>query len=97
MTPSVERQPVPRAALRVKVFRPVWLDTADGRTRAHVINLSAIGACLHARCAHPVWSGVALELNGELISGRVTWTDGDRCGVKFAQPLRADALAVLAT
>ena len=96
MSTPTQRLLIPRAATRVKVFRPVWLDTADGRTRAHLINLSAIGACLHAPCAHPVWSAVVLELNGERVNGRVTWTEGRRCGVKFAQALTAGALASLA-
>lgn len=89
------RTSTPRAALRHKVFRAAWLDTAGGRTRAHVLNLSELGACVHARCAHPVWSAVTLDIAGRRIDGRVTWTADDRCGVKFTRPLApAELLAM---
>lgn len=90
----VERAAVARAAPRLKVFRPAWLQTADGRYRAHVLNLSPIGACLHARCRHRVWSAVTLQLGERTVEARVTWFDGERCGVKFASPLSADEMAV---
>lgn len=86
---------VPRAAPRRKVFRPVWLDTGSGRHRAHILNLSAIGACVHARAVHRVWSGVTLQIGEQGIAGRITWADGERCGVKFARalsPAELDAL-----
>jgi hypothetical protein len=86
------RAPTPRAAPRRKLFHPGWLDTADGRHRAHVLNMSAIGACVHARCVHRVWSSVTLQLDALTMMGRVTWADGERCGVKFARPLTASEL-----
>ncbi|MDB5695061.1 MAG: Pilus assembly protein PilZ [Sphingomonas bacterium] len=86
------RPPTPRAAVRRKLFHPAWLDTADGRHRAHVLNMSAIGACVHARCVHRVWSGVTLQLDELTLKGRVTWADGERCGIKFVYPLAAKEL-----
>ncbi|HEU0045278.1 PilZ domain-containing protein [Sphingomonas sp.] len=81
------RPQTPRAATRRKVFSPAWLDTVDGRYRAHLLNLSAIGACVHARCTHRVWSGVTLRIGDRMVEARVTWVMGERCGVKFTQPL----------
>jgi hypothetical protein len=82
----------PRAQPRRKVFSPVWLDTASGRHRAHLLNLSAIGAGVHARCDHRAWSRVTLGTDGHAIEARVTWAEGERCGVKFLRPLTADEL-----
>ena len=89
------RVPTPRAAPRRKLFRPAWLETADGRHRAHILNLSTIGACVHARCVHRVWSGVTLQLGERAVKGRVTWADGERCGIKFVQPLQPAELDAL--
>lgn len=84
-----ERSPVSRAQPRRKVFSPAWLDTADGRHRAHILNLSTIGACVHARCAHRVWSQITLHVGDHAMAARITWADGERCGVKFIRPLNA--------
>ena len=86
---------VPRAAPRRKVFRPAWLETGNDRHRAHILNLSAIGACVHARAVHRVWSGVTLQIGEQALAARVTWADGERCGVKFARALSPTELDAL--
>ena len=79
----------PRALPRRKVFEPIVLRIGEDSHRAHMLNLSAGGACLHARCAPKVWTVVAIEFAGRVLDGRVSWVAGDRCGVRFTSPLSA--------
>ena len=79
--------PAPRALPRSKTFEPVVLRVADVDHRAHMLNLSVGGACLHARCSLAIWNHVVIDIAGRSLSGRVSWVAGDRCGVRFTNPL----------
>ena len=79
--------PAPRALPRRKVFEPIVLTVRGEAHRAHMLNLSAGGACLHTRCTLKVLDAVAIEFGGRLLDARVSWTAGDRCGVRFTKPL----------
>lgn len=92
---AAARAPVARAAQRTKVFRQIWLETSAGSFRAHVLNVSPIGACVHARCQHRAWSGVVLRAGELAVEGRVTWTNQDLFGVKFLQPLSSADMQAL--
>lgn len=93
---SIDRAPLPRAVPRRKTFEPVVLRIADAAHRAHMLNLSVAGACLHARCTLRVWGTVSVDVRGRTLPGRVSWIVGDRCGIRFTTPLTAaevDAIA----
>lgn len=76
-----------RVAKRVKVFRPIALQMSGGIHKAHVLDLSATGARLHADCPHRAWSSVTLHCEDLDVSGRVVWTKGLVFGVKFLRTL----------
>jgi hypothetical protein len=95
MRAATTRTQIPRAAPRRKVFHPATLETADGRQRAHLLNLSAVGACLHVQAGVRIWSAVVIQAAGQTVAARVTWADGQRCGVKFVTPLDAATLAAM--
>ena len=77
----------PRVLPRRKTFEPVVLTVGDTTHRAHMLNLSAGGACLHARCTVSIWNSVVIALHGRELHGRVSWVAGDRFGVRFVAPL----------
>ena len=52
--------PIPRAVPRRKTFELVGLALENICHRAHMLNLSAGGACLHARCTLRVWQTVTV-------------------------------------
>lgn len=80
----------PRGQPRRKTFLPVTLSIGDQRYRAHMLNLSTGGACVHvARAPLRVWHAVGVEVAGRAMPGRLSWVDGERCGVRFAVPLTA--------
>lgn len=92
---SAPDAPAPRGMRRRKTFCPVTIEVGDTRQRAHMLNLSEGGACLHVRGSLRVWSGVGVELDGQLVPARVSWAAGDRCGVRFLQPLTPAAVEAL--
>ena len=87
--PAGEPAPANRALPRRKTFEPVVLRVAEVAHRAHMLNLSVGGACLHARCALAIWDTVVIQVAGRSLPGRVSWVAGDRCGVRFTRPLTA--------
>lgn len=87
---------VPRAVPRRKTFELVGLQLDAVCHRAHMLNLSAGGACVHARCTLRVWQTVTVTVRGRVLPGRISWIAGDRCGVRFTTALSAaevDAIA----
>ena len=87
----------PRMPPRRKTFEPVTLRIGNDAHRAHMLNLSAGGACLHTRGAVRVWQVVAFEVAGRTLDGRVSWVAGDRCGVRFVTPLTVEDLDDIAS
>lgn len=86
-----------RAKPRLKLFHPTELRDAEGAVqRAHLLDLSATGALVHA--AEPPASDTTVQLlvDGALRAARVMWTDGRRFGLHFRLPLSdAQVSAVL--
>lgn len=91
-----DQAPVPRAVARRKTFEPIVLDLAGTKVRAHMLNLSTGGACLHSRCTLRAWQTVSIEVRGRVVRGRVSWIAGERCGVRFVQPLTASEVDAIA-
>lgn len=79
----------PRAVPRRKTFELVALEVDGGTYRAHMLNLSLGGACLHSQCALKAWKRVVVDVRGRKLEGRISWVAGDRFGVKFTAPLTA--------
>ena len=80
----------PRHEPRRKIFRVVAIEADRAIHRAHMLNVSTGGACLHARLSLRPWQTVTVDIDGQLVPARVSWTAGDRCGVRFLEPLTAD-------
>ena len=83
---------IQRARQRRKLFQPAELDTAAGRVRIHLIDLSECGAQLHSATPPPVGSFVSLNAGSVRRSARVAWARGTRCGIAFVLPLSAAQL-----
>ena len=87
--PAADAGETPRHQPRRKTFRVVAIEVDRVSHRAHMLNLSTGGACLHARLSLRPWQTVGGDLDGRLLPARVSWTAGDRCGVRFLEPLTA--------
>lgn len=76
-----------RATPRYKLFQPGAMGTAGGAVRAHLLNVSAGGAMLHAPDA-PV-KGALLNIccGGVMHAARVAWVRAPKFGVSFVCPL----------
>lgn len=77
-----------RAKPRSKLFQPTELrDAAGTPRRAHLLDMSATGALVHA--AEPPGPGdtVQLVLAGVARTAQVMWTEERRFGVRFRMPL----------
>lgn len=86
-----------RETPRLKLFEPTELNGPQGRVRAHLLDLSATGALVHA--AQPPRPGdhVQVRIAGALRYSRVMWVDDRKFGVAFRLPLAsADIDTVLA-
>jgi hypothetical protein len=88
-------QPVDRAAPRHKTFEPTTLFTATGEVRAHILNLSATGALIHAADAPGRGERCTVVLAGREIAAEVMWVEGARFGIAFRGALMPDELARL--
>lgn len=77
-----------RTQPRRKTFHPVVLRIGDDRHRAHMLNLSTGGACIHAgRAPLQLAHSVRVEVGGWTLPARVSWIAGERCGIRFLKPL----------
>lgn len=80
-----------RGKPRLKLFQPTEMRDTGGETRrAHLLDLSATGALVHASDPPAAGGGVQLLLDGAFRAGEVMWADGRRFGLRFRAPL-ADA------
>lgn len=85
-----------RVLPRRKTFAPVALEVDANCYRAHMLNLSAGGACLHSHCTLRAWTKVVVDVRGRKLEGRVSWVAGDRFGVRFTTPLTAAEVDLIA-
>lgn len=85
----------PRHMPRRKTFRLVAIEVDRACHRAHMLNLSTGGACLHARLTLRAWQTIGVDLDGRMLPARVSWTAGDRCGVRFLEPLTVEEVDAL--
>lgn len=77
-----------RAAPRIKTFQPAEMSHGMGEPlRVHLLNLSTGGALVHASTAPAIGQEVRLTCGIPLGSARVQWTEGNRFGVRFADPI----------
>lgn len=84
-----------RAAARRKVFLPAELILDGMVSRVHLLNLSCIGALLHA--GDPPQTGALVTIRRAEVcwSARVVWRSGTRFGVAHAQAFSQDAVEAL--
>lgn len=84
-----------RIATRHKVFLPAELSSPAGRTRAHLLNLSATGALLHADAPPANGATVQLHCGTAAWSVRVVWAAEKRFGVVHVTRLTTAAVDAL--
>lgn len=84
-----------RAAVRHKTFEPTTMVTASGELRAHILNVSATGALIHAPGAPARGERCSIVLVGRKIAAEVMWVDGARFGIAFRGALMPDELSRL--
>lgn len=77
---------------RLKLFEPTEMEGPGGPARAHILDLSATGALVHAARPPAVGEHVQLRVAGILRYSRVMWVDDQRFGVAFRLPLAGDEL-----
>ncbi|MBC9030813.1 PilZ domain-containing protein [Sphingomonas sp. JC676] len=77
----------PRGAPRRKAFQCITIGTAEGDTRAHILDLSRSGARMHASARLEVGASVMLSSEVFLIKGRIVWTKKHIFGVHFEQSI----------
>ena len=82
-----------RAAPRHKTFEPITLVAADRELRAHVLNVSATGALIHAPGGPAKGERCTVALAGREIAAEVMWVNGARFGIAFRGTLSPDELA----
>jgi hypothetical protein len=86
-----------RTKPRLKLFEPTSMAGPAGTVRAHLLDLSATGALVHA--AEPPTAGgtVRLYVGGAARAATVMWVEGRRFGVRFRLALSdAEVAAALA-
>ena len=83
-----------RAEPRMAVALAAELRTESGSTSCRLVDLSRGGACLEIDS--PVLRGreIVLHRGAMQAKGVVVWLRGDRCGVRFDKPIRANDLLV---
>jgi len=72
---------------RHRVMLAAKLYSVHGETAAVLLDLSQSGAMLSASPPLPYGCKLALSRLGLEADGRVVWTDGNRFGVEFDEPL----------
>ena len=84
-----------RAEPRLKVFR-LGQARADGLPfRVHVLDVSKLGARLHASQAPGPGIRITLDCASVSASGTVRWVDARRFGIRFDKPLVQSELATI--
>ncbi len=69
----------------------VWLESGGKRDRATLRDISAGGMGLTSSNSRPVGTQISVQLaDARCLAGVVTWSQNDRLGVKFLQPLYAN-------
>ena len=80
---------------RLKVFLPVIVEMKGDEERAHLLDLSKIGARLHAHVAPHLHDDVALRHGDIAIRGVVVWVKGNGFGMMFNSDLTELQIATL--
>lgn len=87
---DADRRALPRVKTVLRVGRAI-AETDHGLVR--VKNISDQGAQLRLQIPVMLGDSLTLELaEGVTMSGRVVWTAGDNCGLKFGQSIDCEAL-----
>ena len=83
-----------RQSRRTKVFlvAAVSDDRTDAPRRAHVLDISADGARVHAHSAADAGAMVDLMVGGAAQQAAVVWVDHPNFGVRFQPPLSDERL-----
>ncbi|MBA2920521.1 hypothetical protein GON01_02305 [Sphingomonas sp. MAH-20] len=84
-----------RAEPRLKVFR-LGRARADGVPfKVHILDVSKLGARLHASQAPDLGIRITLDCASVSASGTVRWVDARRFGIRFDKPLVQSELATI--
>jgi hypothetical protein len=83
-----------RVEPRMRVLLPAELRTETSSTPCRVLDMSRGGACLELDGPIALGREVLLHSGAMSRAGKVMWLDGRRCGIRFAQQMRATELLV---
>lgn len=67
----------------IAVLACTTLDTREAR----IVDISIHGAKVHSDQPYEAGTMIHLDLDGDIVWGKVQWAEIDRMGVKFAAPL----------
>lgn len=83
-----------RRSPRANVILTATVEGSAGcRAQVRIANLSANGAMVIGKGVPSRESEIIFRCNGLDINGWVTWLDGDRAGIQFAEPIEPEALS----
>ena len=83
-----------RAESRMKVLLSGMLDSAHGAVPCLLRDLSRGGACLESQALVRDGERITFFRAALRVSGIVTWSQGNRFGMRFDDPIRATELLV---
>jgi len=84
-----------RAEPRLKVFKLGRAETAGLDFKVHLLDISRLGARLHASQAPDRGHRIRLTCSSVSTSGTVRWVDARRFGIRFDKPLVPAELATI--
>lgn len=80
---------------RLKVFEPCRLSADQMELRAHILNISEIGALLHSSLLPARNERIRIVVRDELLTAKVIWASHQRVGVAFEFPPSGRLLTAL--
>lgn len=84
-----------RQKRRLKLFLPATVEHADQDSRAHLLDLSKLGARLHINCPPVKGDQITIRAMSIEIAATVVWVRGNGAGVLFANPLTEPQISLL--
>lgn len=80
---------------RADIVLPASMDAVSGHRRISLLDISSLGACLEGANLPALGREVILKCGSIDTFGRVAWSVGNRCGVRFDKPISTATLVAL--
>lgn len=78
---------------RYKTFLPAEVTLPETTVRAHLLNISTSGTCVHTRAAPRVGDVAQVQLFGQVHSARVVWSHLGKSGLSFDAALTSEQIS----